>query len=165
MSLTDFQTFNMTFSNRDCLSSSHSFALFGASPIFSQCSLAEFPNSWRIHQHCCYIHHPHKDPRLHLLPPLHWIPGWWLNQPIWKDMIVKLDHLPQNRGKNQKYLKPTPRFWLCVFLLGRGAPQQDRTRSQTAAHLAVWGSVKRSAWSIKVSRGYSNRWGKCCFFS
>ena len=29
---------------------------------------------------------------------------WWLNQPIWNNMIVKLDDFPKVRGENQKYL-------------------------------------------------------------
>ena len=36
--------------------------------------------------------------------------GWWLNQSIWKNMLVKLDHETPNRGENsKKYLKPPPR--------------------------------------------------------
>ena len=34
--------------------------------------------------------------------------GWWLNQPIWKNMLVKFDHFPKDRGENKKYLKPPP---------------------------------------------------------
>ena len=34
---------------------------------------------------------------------------WWLNQPIWKNMLVKFDHSPSSRGGNKKYLKPPPR--------------------------------------------------------
>ena len=29
--------------------------------------------------------------------------SWWLNQPMWKNMLVKLDHF-QGRGGNKKYL-------------------------------------------------------------
>ena len=36
--------------------------------------------------------------------------GWWLNQPIWK-ILVKLDHFPNFRVENKKYLKlPPPSF-------------------------------------------------------
>ena len=28
--------------------------------------------------------------------------SWWLNQPLWKNMLVKLDHLPRDRGKKSK---------------------------------------------------------------
>ena len=28
--------------------------------------------------------------------------SWWLNQPIWKNMIVKLDHFPKVRGESSK---------------------------------------------------------------
>ena len=42
---------------------------------------------------------------------IQWVTGadWWLNQPIWKNMLVKLDHFPKVRGENEKYLKPPPR--------------------------------------------------------
>ena len=33
------------------------------------------------------------------------ITSWWLNQPIWKNMLVKLDHLPT--GENNKFSKTT----------------------------------------------------------
>ena len=39
---------------------------------------------------------------------------WWLNQPIWKILLVKLDHLPRDRGLNE-YLKPTPSIILMMF--------------------------------------------------
>ena len=29
--------------------------------------------------------------------------SWWLNQPIWKHMLVKLDHLPADSGENKEY--------------------------------------------------------------
>ena len=32
------------------------------------------------------------------------IPSWWLNQPILKKMLVKLEHLPNFRGENTKCL-------------------------------------------------------------
>ena len=28
--------------------------------------------------------------------------SWWLNQPIWKHMLVKLDHLPHPIGVSMK---------------------------------------------------------------
>ena len=31
-----------------------------------------------------------------------WSPRWWLNQPIWKNVLIKLDHFPTNRGANKK---------------------------------------------------------------
>ena len=30
--------------------------------------------------------------------------GWWLNQPLWKNMLVKLDHFLNFRGENKKCL-------------------------------------------------------------
>ena len=33
--------------------------------------------------------------------------SWWLNQPNWK-IWVKMDHFPNFRGENKKYLKPPP---------------------------------------------------------
>ena len=40
--------------------------------------------------------------------------GWWLNQPIWKICSSKWVHLPQIRGENKKYLKPSPRYGLNI---------------------------------------------------
>ena len=37
-----------------------------------------------------------------------WYSSWWF-QPIWK-ILVKLDHLPQGLGENQKCLKPPPSY-------------------------------------------------------
>ena len=34
------------------------------------------------------------------------LPSWWLNQPIWKNMLVKLEIIPRDRGGNKKDLKP-----------------------------------------------------------
>ena len=36
--------------------------------------------------------------------------SWWLNQPIWKNMLVKLEIISPNRGENKQYLKPPPRW-------------------------------------------------------
>ena len=35
-----------------------------------------------------------------------------------KNMLVKLDHLPRDRGKNQKYLKPPAVIREYVFFMG-----------------------------------------------
>ena len=41
-----------------------------------------------------------------------WIPGWWLNQPLWK-ILVKLEVFPNFRGENKKCLKPpTSLLWV-----------------------------------------------------
>ncbi len=43
------------------------------------------------------------------------ITSWWF-QLIWK-ILVKLDHLLRDRGKNKNYLKPTPRsLYRCNFV-------------------------------------------------
>ena len=36
--------------------------------------------------------------------------GLWLNQPIWKNMLVKIGIFPNFRGENKKCLKPPPSF-------------------------------------------------------
>ena len=33
--------------------------------------------------------------------------SWWLNQPIWENMNVKLDHFPKVRGEHKKILETT----------------------------------------------------------
>ena len=41
-----------------------------------------------------------------------WIPGWWLNQPLWK-ILVKLEVFPNFRAENKKCLKPpTSLLWV-----------------------------------------------------
>ena len=37
--------------------------------------------------------------------------SWWF-QPIWKNMLVKLDHFSKYGWKFQEYSKPPPRRWL-----------------------------------------------------
>ena len=34
--------------------------------------------------------------------------GWWLNQPIWKILFVKMGIFPKDRGENKQFLKPPP---------------------------------------------------------
>ena len=36
------------------------------------------------------------------------LPSWWLNQPIPKNISVKLDHLPKDRGENKKIFELPP---------------------------------------------------------
>ena len=38
-----------------------------------------------------------------------WFSGWWLNQPDWKNMLVKLGIFPKDPGCKKKYLKPPTR--------------------------------------------------------
>ena len=42
-------------------------------------------------------------PGLHMFQGTHKrLTSWWLNQPICKNMIVKLDHFPTNGGEHKK---------------------------------------------------------------
>ena len=38
------------------------------------------------------------------------ITSWWLNQPLWKNMLVKMDSSSPNRDEHKKCLKPPPRL-------------------------------------------------------
>ena len=68
--------------------------------------ILERPNFWtsmimggRVHPRICLVN-----------CCLLWVGGW--TNPFEQDMLVKLDHLPKNWGKNHKtYLKPPPCHW------------------------------------------------------
>ena len=66
---------------------------------------------------------------------------WWF-QPIWK-IWVKLEILPNYRGKNKKYLKPPPSFF-CEGTKNRRSPDTD---TSGFAHL-LWLSPRCSGFAI-----------------
>ena len=49
--------------------------------------------------------------------------SWWLNQPICKNMLVTLDHLPTNRDEKNKDLT-----WHHLVMVGRNQPESKSSQ-------------------------------------
>ena len=74
--------------------------------------------------------------------------SWWLSQPIWNNMLVKLDYLPRDRGEHNKYLKP-PTSYGAVFFF-----------SSFFANCLLLGNQKSLGWVTRwsLSKRTGNEW-------
>ena len=78
------------------------------------------------------------------------------NQPIWKNMLLKLDHLPRDRGENQEYLKlPPPRS---SYQIWRGRLYTPQNFTHPRKCLALRRPSRRvKAWWFIVPQGNKAR--------
>ena len=82
-----------------------------------------------------------------------YVPSWWLNQPIWKNMLVKLDIFTNFRDENKNYLKPPPRYWLGFLgdpYIGLSNLKFSMTRGQPTHQ--IWNT--RFVWDLPMT----NQW-------
>ena len=64
--------------------------------------------------------------------------SWWLvHQPIWKNMLVKLDHLPQVGVKIKKHLKPPPSSFCLFFVPHRPMPQKRKNPTAGGSEIGI----------------------------
>ena len=62
----------------------------------------------------CYFQETLSKGLLELGNQLETISGWWLNQPIWTNMHVKLDHVPNFWGEDRKIYETTTQVLVSI---------------------------------------------------
>ena len=103
--------------------------------------------------------------------------SWWLNQPIWQ-ILLKLDHVPNFRGENKKYLKPPTSHIFIAYLVpllqnrktcccsqvhkaGIVSQHSQGQLPQALNALTAQGSCRRNAGIVFAFQGPSKQAGIC----
>ncbi len=90
---------------------------------------------------------------------------WWLNQAVWKIMLVKLDHFHKDRGENRKYVKPPPSdpFLPSSFMLYKSATAKELDFWKLPWHAYLQDTPSQLASLWKKMQGHKGPTTKPCW--
>ena len=104
------------------------------------------------------FHHPHsyimeKNTHSKLKP----YSGWRLNQPTWKNMLVKLDYFPRDRGEHKKIFELPPPSITSYYTTQLGIESSGRTMACISILRYRYRTVSLW-WKIPRHRNQNMKW-------